>query len=134
MRCERVLVAALGLMRTAIFDQNHAQRVIAIADQLRRTDGVNRNGGAVNDVDKASALQGKLGTKSSLILRPEIEPDVAAADFLAVHWEAITLRQRIGIEASAVSSANIHSPWSRLHGPAFTSNKIAGSGNDAISL
>ena len=67
-----MIVAALGLMRTAAFEQNHAQRIIAIADQLRRTNRVKGNVGTAHDVYNAGALQGELGTKSRSVLRSEI--------------------------------------------------------------
>jgi hypothetical protein len=109
-----VIVAALGLMCTAAFEQNHAQRIIAIVDQLRRADRLKGNGGTVQDVDKAGALQRELGTKSGLILRSEIQPDIAAADFLTVYWKAVTLRQRIRVEIESAGRIIVHCAMSLL--------------------
>jgi hypothetical protein len=122
-RCELVVVAALGLMRTAAFEQNHAQRIIAIVDQLRRADRLKGNVGTVQDVDKAGALQRELGTKSGLILRSEIQPDIAAADFLAVYWKAVTLRQRIRVEMKSARHIIVHCAMSPLQVPAFGSKQ-----------
>ena len=118
-----MIVAALDEMRAAAFEQNHAQRVVSVADQLRRADGVKRNIGAVNDVDGAGALQGERSAKSGLIPRPEIEPDIAAADFLAVHRKAITLRQRIGVEIEPAGRTIVHCVLSLLRFPAFGSEQ-----------
>ena len=65
--------------------------------------------------------KGERSAKLRLILRSEIQPKIAAADFLAVHRKAIALRQRIGVEMDPAGRNIVHCALLLLRFPAFGS-------------